>query len=88
MQSGLTNSHLAVSRCVLLTLAALFCSSIPASAAITLDAVSASSATQTAVEGSTSLTWSHTLGSGTNRAVVCTVAIANQMPPLLRSYRR
>jgi len=77
MQSGLTNSHLAVSRCVLLTLAALFCSSIPASAAITLDAVSASSATQTAVEGSTSLTWSHTLGSGSNRAVVCGVAIAN-----------
>ena len=44
-----------------------------ASAAITLDSTSS----QAAGAGVTTLTWSHTLGSGTNRMVVCGVTIAD-----------
>jgi len=73
MYSGLTNSRFSVCRCVMLTLAAFLCSSLAASATITEDATS----TQTGATASTTLTWNHTLGTGYNRAVVCTFAIAN-----------
>jgi uncharacterized repeat protein (TIGR02543 family) len=44
----------------------------PASASITLDANSQ----QAAGQGVTSLTWTHTLGTGTNRMIVCGVTLA------------
>lgn len=55
-------------RCAAVAAIILSCHS--AKAAITLDATS----TQTGTAGSTSLNWSHALGNGGNRMVVCTVA--------------
>jgi uncharacterized repeat protein (TIGR02543 family) len=56
--------------CVLFS---LLCIAAPtASASITLDA----SSQQTAGQGVTSLTWTHTLGAGTNRMIVCGVTLS------------
>lgn len=52
-------------------LAALIAGAVTASASITVDATS----TQVGAQGTTSLTWSHTLGSGGNRMVVCAVSM-------------
>src|ERR1700728_4376012 len=50
---------------------AAFLASVPAYSQISLDATS-TPATQAAA-GATSLTWSHSLGSGSNRMIVCAV---------------
>ena len=56
--------------CAPLALAALLLGASSASASISLDATS----TQVGTPGATTLNWTHTLGSGGNRMVVCTVA--------------
>src|SRR5271168_3282772 len=63
--------HLARKLDGLLVIAALLIAA-PAYSQITLDATSTPS-TQAAA-GATTLTWNHTLGSGSNRMIVCAVA--------------
>ena len=71
MLRGLTVGYRSMSRVAMLSLAALLFPSVSASASIALDATSS----QTGPAGTTSLTWSHVLGSGGNRMVVCGVTL-------------
>src|SRR5580698_11294655 len=71
MFRGLTNTKSSIHRATKLFLTVLPFVCISALAQIHLDATS----TQTGPAGSTSLTWSHTLGSGSNRMVVCGVTL-------------
>src|SRR5580698_8076353 len=71
MPDGQTRTCNFFVRAAKLSLAALLFGCIPALAQIRLDATS----TQTGPAGSTSLTWSHTLGAGSNRMIVCGVTL-------------
>jgi uncharacterized repeat protein (TIGR02543 family) len=73
MFDGLTSFVRSASRALGLLFAVVWFGYIsPAQAQIKLDATS----TQTGAAGSTSLTWSHTLGSGSSRMIVCGVTLA------------
>src|SRR5262245_12080693 len=65
--SRITGVHFALA--ILLALAAT-----PAKAAITFDSAARAATTST---GRTSLSWTHTIGSGTNRILVVGVSVAN-----------
>src|ERR1700722_1514140 len=71
MSDGQTSTQRFLAHTSKLTLAAMLFGCIPALAQIRLDATS----TQTGPAGSTSLSWSHTLGSGSNRMIVCGVTL-------------
>ncbi len=71
MLRALTVGFRPISRVAMVSLASFLFPCLPAMASIALDATS----TQTAPAGSTSLTWTHVLGSGGNRMVVCGVTL-------------
>jgi len=69
MHIALPATHRAISRIKRGLLALPFLCALPACAAVQLDATSS----QVAAQGATSLSWSHVLGSGGNRMIVCGV---------------
>jgi Glycosyl hydrolases family 28/MBG domain (YGX type)/Divergent InlB B-repeat domain/Bacterial Ig domain len=69
MLRALTVGYRSISRVAMVSLASLLLPCLPAIASIALDTTSS----QTGPAGSTSLTWTHVLGSGGNRMVVCGV---------------
>jgi hypothetical protein len=69
MFTALPNARFSFSLLKCFSFLVLLLCGVPAFAGVQLDATS----TQVGVQGSTSLTWTHTLGNGGNRMVVCGV---------------